>query len=103
MKTIWEYTTTSEHDALAQLGREGWELVAVLPGIDGAAPTLYFKRPFMYFRDPESKEQRQRYYAQMGLTLPPSDGSAPMKELYRAVGAQHTADHAPHEASESDD
>jgi hypothetical protein len=64
--TTWEYLTVDDRAPdLAELGRAGWELVAVVarPGGD----TFYFKRPQPPFRDRVTTDQRNRYYQQRGL------------------------------------
>ncbi|MBM7824528.1 hypothetical protein JOD55_000355 [Arcanobacterium pluranimalium] len=48
--TTWEYVTVPllVHNTKAILdnwGMDGWELVSVLPGPDGANPVAYMKRP----------------------------------------------------------
>ena len=64
----WEYLVTSE-DPLAELGRQGWELVAVLSTASGS-PQCYLKRPAISFRDRVTAEQKRRYYASRRLTPP---------------------------------
>jgi hypothetical protein len=44
----WEYKTETQRDTLNDLGKEGWELVAVVQTVRGSAglgERLYFKRP----------------------------------------------------------
>ncbi len=71
MQTL-EYLVTSE-DQLAELGRQGWELVAVLLTTNGSAQ-CYLKRSAISFRDRVTEEQKRRYYASRGLI--PSEESA---------------------------
>jgi hypothetical protein len=40
----WELSDIARAKALAQLGRDGWELTAVIHGGDGESVTFYFKR-----------------------------------------------------------
>jgi hypothetical protein len=63
----WEYLTLpeAERDRLAQLGLEGWELVAVGGGPD--EPMLYLKRPVQDLSARATTEQRNRYYLSRGL------------------------------------
>jgi hypothetical protein len=63
--TYWEYLTLDRAPDLADLGRQGWELVAVVAHAD--ADIFYFKRPLPAFRDQVTQEQRNRYYRQVGL------------------------------------
>ena len=63
----WEYLTfpEAERHRLAQLGSEGWELVAV-----GGSPDerlLYLKRPVQGLSARVTTEQRNRYYLSRGL------------------------------------
>lgn len=48
--TKWEYATIpllihATKQILDQWGDDGWELVAVIPGPEGANPVAYLKRP----------------------------------------------------------
>ena len=63
----WEYLTLpeAERDRLAQLGSEGWELVAIGGGPDERL--LYLKRPAESFAARVTTEQRNRYYVSRGL------------------------------------
>jgi hypothetical protein len=63
----WEYLTVpeTERNRLADLGREGWELVAIGGGPDERL--LYFKRPIQSLAARVTTEQRNRYYASRGL------------------------------------
>ena len=65
----WEYLTAAGEPApdLAELGREGWELVATAGGPRG---TLYFRRPGLTFRDRVTLEQRRLVSEQAGRTPP---------------------------------
>jgi hypothetical protein len=64
--TSWEYLTVEERRPdLPDLGRAGWELVAVVARAGG--DTFYFKRPLPAFRDQVTTDQRNRYYRQRGL------------------------------------
>jgi len=66
----WEYQVATlgreEVDALNRLGREGWELVGVVPGGRPASPTFYFKRRAPTFRERVTLDQKERYYRQWG-------------------------------------
>ena len=49
-QTQWEYATIpllihATKQILDQWGEDGWELVAVIPGPEGANPVAYLKRP----------------------------------------------------------
>ena len=63
----WEYLTLleTERDRLAQLGTEGWELVAIGGGPDERL--LYLKRPAQSLSSRVTTEQRNRYYVSRGL------------------------------------
>jgi hypothetical protein len=65
--TTWEYLTVpeTERDRLADLGTEGWELVAVGGGPDDHV--LYLKRPAQGLAARVTTEQRNRYYQSRGL------------------------------------
>jgi hypothetical protein len=63
----WEYYTSRDDSELETLGRQGWELVSVLPGEAGGAPTFYFKRPAHDFREEVTLDQKRRYYSQMDI------------------------------------
>ena len=65
--TTWEYLIVpeTERDRLADLGREGWELVAVGGGPDERL--LYLKRPGQSLSARVTTEQRNRYYVSRGL------------------------------------
>ena len=66
----WEYLKTPDDSRLDELGRQGWELVAVVPsGVDGAA-NFYFKRPGLDFREQVTEDQKLRYYALKGIAAP---------------------------------
>ncbi len=59
--TGWEYMILErwEADRLNDLGREGWELVAVVKADDGVE--LYLKRPLPGFREQITLDQRSSY------------------------------------------
>lgn len=78
----WEYRleTVPAPEALALLGREGWELV----GLDGGQ--AYFKRPIPSYRERVTLAQRQRALQ----TRPESDAVVPRllhPEAYRVFAA----------------
>ena len=60
----WEYLILerSEAERLNDLGREGWELVAVSRADDGAE--LFLKRPLPGFREQITLDQRSAYVAE---------------------------------------
>lgn len=57
----WEYLILQRREAerLHDLGREGWELVAVTEAGNGVE--LYLKRPLPGFREQITLEQRSSY------------------------------------------
>jgi hypothetical protein len=65
--STWEYLIIPDVDRgrLSELGRDGWELVA----IGGNAPEalLYLKRPMRSFRERVTLDQRRAYFASLGL------------------------------------
>ena len=76
--TLWEYHTSKNEGELSLLGRQGWELVAVLPGgvpakVTGEGPTFYFKRPALSFREEVTQDQKRRYYDLIGIQMSPQN------------------------------
>lgn len=69
--TTWEYLTLDHAPDLAELGRQGWELVAVVTR--EATDIFYFKRPLLPFRAQVTEDQRNRYYRRLGLAA--ADGA----------------------------
>src|SRR5204862_7825355 len=67
--TTWEYHKTSSDGELGKLGREGWELVGVVPDSAGGDAILYFKRPALNFRERVTMEQKRHYYGLMVIKL----------------------------------
>jgi hypothetical protein len=71
----WEYLTIEEQTAtpqeLAELGRQGWELVGAVGG--NGSDRLYFKRPGLSFRERVTLDQKRRYYGLWGVTLAGED------------------------------
>jgi hypothetical protein len=67
----WEYLSIAEQEAgdLNALGDQGWELVGVSDG------RLYFKRPIVSFRERVTLDQKQHYYAMLGVPLEAEKGS----------------------------
>ncbi len=65
--SAWEYRKSLDEGELEDLGREGWELVAALPGGGGAGAVFYFKRPGPDFREEVTLDQKERYYKLMGI------------------------------------
>ena len=67
MTVTWEYLMLPEVERLrlAQLGLEGWELVAVGGGTDERL--LYLTRPIQGLSARVTTEQRNRYYLSRGL------------------------------------
>ena len=73
----WDYLTLPEQqrERLAELGRDGWELVGV--GGDADYRLLYLKRPALSFRERVTLDQRHRYFDSFGLDPSPhADGNA---------------------------
>jgi len=75
---LWEYHKSKNEGELPALGRQGWELVAVLPGgvpanVGGEGPTFYFKRPALTFREEVTLDQKRRYYDLIGIQMPTHD------------------------------
>jgi hypothetical protein len=71
--TAWEYLRSRDESELAALGREGWELVAVLPGEARGEATFYFKRPALGFRERVTLDQKRHYYNLMGIEVSAQD------------------------------
>ena len=65
--TTWEYYKTVDDAQLEELGREGWELVAIVSSGGNEGTTLYFKRPALTFREQVTIDQKRRYYALKGI------------------------------------
>ena len=58
----WEYRVIQHeisHRQLDELGRDGWELVAVTDGANGLV--AYLKRPILGFKERVTLEQREKY------------------------------------------
>lgn len=69
----WEYLVIaeSEWERLAELGRDGWELVAAIG--DGDSGRLYLKRPRLDFRQRVTLDQRGAFYRALGLESDAAD------------------------------
>jgi hypothetical protein len=65
--TSWEYCKTRDEAELEALGREGWELVAVVGGKTESEVVFYFKRPAHDFREEVTMDQKRHYYGLMGI------------------------------------
>lgn len=67
LRPDWEYLTLpeSERERLNALGGEGWELTGV--GGSAGEGVLYLKREVLSFRERVTLDQRDRYYASLGL------------------------------------
>ena len=66
--TKWLYSVhrgAMSQDRLNEIGKEGWELVAVTDGTD--EPTFYFKRPHPTLTEAITLEQRERYFDEWGV------------------------------------
>ena len=63
----WEYRKTSGDEDMEELGREGWELVAVVPSGMPGQTTFYYKRPAPTFREQVTNDQKRRYYTKLGI------------------------------------
>ena len=64
--TTWEYQVVEgqvAEDRLNELGREGWELVAVTEF------STYLKRPILGFKERVTLEQREKYARLRGERL----------------------------------
>lgn len=62
MAMKWHYYVRSgelSQDALNEIGKEGWELAAVI--VQASEPVFYFKRPHPTLKDVVTLEQRERY------------------------------------------
>ena len=70
----WEYLDipVSRRDRLDDLGREGWELIAIVG--ERGDEKLYLKRPLPSFRERVTLEQRASYYRARGLDPGPRAG-----------------------------
>lgn len=71
--TTWEYRKSHDEAQLEALGREGWELVAVLPGEAGTSATFYLKRLAPGFREQVTLDQKRHYYNLMGINTHAQD------------------------------
>lgn len=58
-RTCWEYHVSTDPGAMARLGEEGWELVAVTAPA-GGPETFYYKRPAPSVSERITLEQRER-------------------------------------------
>ena len=65
--SVWEYHKSESEDELDALGREGWELVSVLPGTANKVAIFYFKRPAHDFRESVTLDQKRHYYKLMSV------------------------------------
>ena len=63
----WEYTRCTQFGELEALGRDRWELVAVLPSSAEGESVFYLKRPAPTFREQVTLEQKRHYYGLMGI------------------------------------
>jgi hypothetical protein len=63
----WEYRKSRDEGELGALGREGWELVAVLRGTVEGEVVFYFKRPGPDFREEVTMDQKRHYYGLLGV------------------------------------
>ena len=63
----WEYHKCLNFGELEVLGREGWELVAVLPSGSGGEGVFYLKRPALGFRERVTMDQKRHYYGLLGI------------------------------------
>jgi hypothetical protein len=64
---IWEYYKSLDFAELEALGRDGWELVAVVAAGMGRDATFYLKRPAPDFRERVTLDQKRHYYRLMGV------------------------------------
>jgi hypothetical protein len=65
--TVWEYHKSVDEGELDALGREGWELVAVVEGRGEGEVVFYFKRPGRDFREEVTLDQKRHYYGLLGI------------------------------------
>jgi hypothetical protein len=66
--TKWHYYIRRgelTQDALNEIGKEGWELVSVVPERNESA--YYFKRPHPTLAESITLEQRERYFDEWGV------------------------------------
>lgn len=66
--TKWHYYVRKgemTQDALNEVGKEGWELVSVMP--DRGETVFYFKRPHPTLAESITLEQRERYFDEWGI------------------------------------
>jgi hypothetical protein len=73
----WEYHKTSDEAHLDELGRQGWELVAVTPSGANREAAFYFKRPALNFREQVTEDQKHRHYTLHNITPSSKAGEAP--------------------------
>ena len=69
--TKWHYYVRRgemTQDALNEVGKEGWELVSVMP--DRSEIVFYFKRPHPTLAESITLEQRERYFDEWGIDSP---------------------------------
>jgi len=63
----WEYHKSLDFGELEALGREGWELVAVLPSESDGEGVFYLKRLALGFRERVTMDQKRHYYGLLGI------------------------------------
>ena len=83
----WEYRKCLDFGELEALGREGWELVAVLPAGTEAEAIFYLKRPAPNFRERVTEEQKRHYYRPFGVSHHTTKSRADEKE--RNIAPRH--------------